>query len=165
MWGNISFLEYYNVPSARKIEFQEAVLGYCKGIKWRNPYAVTLTLKVYNWPARLDAIAASENLHHFLNRFNRRMLGQHESGRRRLRTFSVLEAGQRPHFHLCIECPSTVAWREFETEVSASWCATRWARREIDVRPCHNINGWLGYMTKTKTKACYPEAIDWRNCY
>lgn len=165
MWGDLSFCDNYRISQARKIEFQEAVMQYCDGIRWESPCAVTLTLKTYNWPVHLDAIAASENLRHFLNRLNRTVLGQRQSRRSRLKTFSVLEYGRRPHFHLCIECPQALSCNEFRFEVSRSWCATRWARREIDVQPCHQIDGWLGYMTKFKTKACYPEAIDWRNCH
>lgn len=165
MPNSSAFYECHSLSTLQRRQFQQEVLRYCSGITWVNPYAVTLTFRLLNWPTRIDVISASENVHHFLNRLNRRVLGQRTSAKTRLTTFSVIECGLRPHAHLCIDCPTDMSCSSFKEHISASWSATRWARPEIDVQPCYQIAGWIGYMGKTRTKACYPDAIDWRNCY
>ena len=165
MWRSPIDSDYYNLSKPRIADFQEATLKHCTGIKWKNPYAVTLTLRRSIGPQRLDQITASQTVHHFLNKMNRQVLGRRQSSRERLRTFSVFEWAAHPHVHLCIECPPLTDWQSFESAVRSAWSGTAWARQEICVVPCHQIDGWLAYMTKTRTKACYPEAIDWLNCY
>lgn len=164
MWQSTTPGDNYRLPAPRLGEFQEAVKRHCDKIAWVNPYAVTLTLKLALGPVRLDSIIASQNVHHFLSRLNRSVLGRRRSTRERLKSFSVFESGQRPHFHLCIDCPTTISWHTFESTVRTCWSLTDWSRRQVVVEPCYQIEGWLNYMGKTRTKACYPEAIDWINC-
>lgn len=150
-------------PTSLEIEkFKQETRRFWAAQVWENPYALTLTMKMFNGPERLDQISASQNVHYFLNRLHRSVL-HHRSPR--LKTFSVFELSQRPHFHLCVDCPRHIAETAFKERVYESWIATRWARREIAIEPCYAVEGWLSYMVKTQTKASYPDAIDWRNCH
>lgn len=153
----------YKVTSADIEKFEAATRGFFAGMQWANPYAVSLTLKVYSEPEWLDRIAATQNVHHFLNRLNRKLLGPYT--KKKLRTFSVYEAGGRPHFHMCVDCPTAISADLFRDNIEHAWASTRWSRKQVDVQPCYYLDGWLSYMTKQKTKACYLDAIDWRNCY
>lgn len=163
MWPRSTLCSRLSGPDIER--FQKEIRRYWNGVAWQNPYAVTLTLKQTLGSVKLDQISASRNTHHFLNRLNRHVLGRRQSARGRLKTFSVLEGFQQPHFHLCVDCPIKTDFQSFEKAVHSCWIQTQWHRRQVCITSCNNVEGWLEYMTKKRTKACYPEAIDWENCY
>lgn len=122
-------------------------------------------MKSYALGRPLDPIIASQNTRHFLNRLNRSLLGRQKSKWCRIRTLAVFEVGAEPHCHFCIDCPFEVSTDDFRLAVHLNWLKTQWSRVQIDVQPCFNVEGWITYMTKQRTKASYADAIDWTNCW
>ena len=139
-------------------------------IEWRNPCAVTLTLKLSISSDRvrtnLDEMKASENLRHFFNRFNRAAFGKgwHRKALG-LNCVPVFEGSTlvRPHYHLCIDRPENMSLDDFASAIATHWSETHWGYNEVDVQPCENVNGWLNYITKRRTKSDYADSIDWIN--
>ena len=143
------------------------VLNYINQIAWQSPHAITLTLKQASANnGRIDEIKASDTLKHFCNRVNRSLLGRSAvRNGQRLPCFSVYEGtvDVRPHYHLCLDRPSDITYERFVAEIHTAWAATHFGYREIEVKPCTNVDGWLEYMTKRRTKTDFQSSIDWNN--
>ena len=111
----------------------------------------------------LTKIEASENLKHFLNLVNRAVYGK--SGVRKKYRVNCLPALEdynvRPHYHLCLDKPERMTMEQFTLIIHQSWSKTYFGFKEIDVKICDG--GWIGYMTKYKTKENFADSIDWLN--
>ena len=150
--------------------FRAAVIDYIDRSTWQNPYAVTLTLKqavvnngVYT---KIDAIKASENLRHFRNRLDRSLLGRTAVRKgQRLPCFAVYEGTTevRPHYHLCLDRPASATFEEFAAKIHLNWQATDFGYHQIDIKPCFDVDGWIKYMAKRRTKTDFASSIDWNN--
>ena len=151
-------------------KFRAAVLEFTDRTTWQNPYAVTLTLKegisengAYT---ALDMIKASENLRHFRNRLNQSVFGK-GCKRKRLsvRCFAVYEGTStvRGHYHLCLDRPENVTREQFEAQIERQWRETTWGRKKITIEPCTDLDGWLNYITKRRSKSDFTSSIDWFN--
>ena len=150
--------------------FRAAVLNFIDRSLWRNPCAVTLTLKrgLMNNGAyvKIDAIRASENIKHFRNRLNRSLLGRAATRNGRgLACFAVYEGTTvvLPHCHLCLDRPDDIAIERYVAEIEKAWHATDFGNHHVDIRPCYDFDGWLEYMTKRQTKSDFASSIDWNN--
>jgi hypothetical protein len=150
--------------------FRAAVLNFTNRTTWQNPYAVTLTLqKAASFDGayiKTDAIKASETLRHFCKRLNRSLLGRTaERKGQRLSCFAVYEgtAAIRPHYHLCLDRPANITFERFAYEIEKAWHATHFGYDQVQIKDCHNLDGWIKYMTKRPTKTDYTTSIDWNN--
>jgi hypothetical protein len=152
------------------LKIQVAVLNYIDPTIWQDPYAVTLTLKqgisengAYT---ALDTIRASENLRHFRNRLNQSVFGK-GCKRKRLsvRCFAVYEgtATVQGHYHLCLDRPENVTREQFETQIKSQWRATTWGNKITHITHCFDVDGWLNYITKRRSKSDIASSIDWFN--
>ena len=114
--------------------------------------AVTLTLKQRDGGSRLDAIEASKNLRHFLNRLNSRAFGNaSQRFGKKVEVIAVLEASYagRLHYHLALKNPFTTM-AVCQSAIAECWSKTRWGYDEVDVQPIYS-SGWISYITKSKT--------------
>lgn len=152
------------------LKIQAAVLNYIDRTTWQNPYAVTLTLKqgisesgAYT---ALDTIRASENLRHFRNRLNQSVFGKgYKRKQLSVRCFAVYEgtATVQGHYHLCLDRPENVTGEQFVIQIRNQWQATTWGNKITHIRPCFDVDGWLNYITKRRTKTNIANSIDWFN--
>lgn len=135
--------------------------------RWRNPIAVTLTLRLRNKSssaiASVNQIAASQNLRHFLNVLSRKTLGKKRVRRgERLKCIPIYEDKDvHPHFHLCMEMPETHTFEQFTIAINDAWQKTNFGYHEFDVQRCDT--GWVSYINKYRTKSNYADSIDWMN--
>jgi hypothetical protein len=140
---------------------------------WRSPHAVTLTMKQgirapYEPAAAteyLDQQKASRNFRHFMNLLNRRVLGkrfQHHD--ERVSVIPVIEGGRtkRLHYHAAIDCPRPDLEGLFPLIIQSTWNRTKWAYGIIDIQS-NADSGWINYISKTRDKPSYADAIDWEN--
>jgi len=137
---------------------------------WKNPCAVTLTLKLAisnnGMTTELDPIKASENLRHFQNRLNRSLVGRgYPVKRKGVPCLAVYEgtSSVRPHYHLCLERPERVPIEAFTSLIQQHWSATHWGYHMTLVEPCSDIDGWVHYMIKRRSKSDFASSIDWIN--
>ena len=149
---------------------RNAFLSWCDISNWRNPVAVTLTLKRSIRTASGAFISPGpgdyeQNLRHFINVLNRRIFGNKVRHGLRLKCIAVLEGDKtvRWHYHLLVERPRQLCLEALIALIVWEWGKTRWGYHELDVRPCDA--GWLSYMTKFRSKMHYADSIDWLNCH
>ena len=154
-------------------KIQSAFRDFATTEGWQSPHAVTLTMKqgirppfepaaATEW---LDPHKARQNFRHFMNLLNRKVLGKRFSNHgERLSVIPVLEggSGKRFHYHAMIDCPSAALEGLFPLIVQSTWAKTRWAFAQTDVQP-NADNGWITYISKTRDKPDYADAIDWEN--
>ncbi len=135
-----------------------------------HPIALTLTLKqcirVSEGFVKIDKIAASRNVSHFLNRVNKRVYGT--SSRRhgkRLSCLPVVEHDEvhRMHYHLLLDRPGRYTDAEFEALIRECWQKTAWSDKQIYYQADAD-EGWISYITKHSTKSDFDESIDLGNC-
>jgi hypothetical protein len=118
---------------------------------------------VYEGDCRVR-VGAKRNLRLFLNILNRRTFGK--SGVRKgkkLNCVAIMEGNTRPHFHLCLEKPGGFSDSDFIELIGLAWAKTRFGDCQFDAKPCYDVNGWLDYITKYRTKSDYSDSIDWKN--
>jgi len=131
---------------------------------YKRCVGVTLTMKqrVNNVP--IDDIRSYRNFRHFMNLLNKEVLGKKFTRfRNRIRVIPVLERSisHRYHYHTIFELPINVEEDEFISTLNDCWSKTEWGHEH-----CHHHSvideGWLGYITKTKT---YRDEIDLVNLH
>jgi hypothetical protein len=156
--------------------FQSAIRDWIDTTDWKNPFAVTLTLKqrisIPNDRGRhtvsLTPITASRNLQHFLNVMNKQVYGSAaQRHAKSLPVLSMLEGGsdKRLHYHLAIDCPRDDLAARFPSMIIQSWRKTLWGYDEIDVQPADEKWGkYIDYITKLRDKPDFADSIDWMNC-
>jgi hypothetical protein len=77
--------------------------------QFRNPVAITLTMKKRVGCLSANPVVASKNFRHFMNRLNHKILGSAAKLHgRQLKTVAVIEtnADDRFHYHATIDRPS-----------------------------------------------------------
>ena len=143
---------------------------HCKLNRFNAPTAVTLTMKQAiltgsgHWIS-LDRVIGEANFRHFSNRLNKACFGNAFCRfDKRLRTIPILESSamQRLHYHCVLDRPSSIDDTEFRNLIQNCWNATTWSQRKIDVQ-FNADDGWLGYITKLRSKPDFASAIDWMN--
>jgi hypothetical protein len=113
----------------------------------------------------LDANKASQNLHHFLNVLNGRVLGKaHTRFGDRLRVIPVIEGGggKRLHYHVVIDCPRDDLRDSFPSVIDDIWQRTDWGYAQTDIQAGADA-GWINYISKFRDKPTFADAIDWLN--
>ena len=157
-----------NTPDHK--HFRSELMQELRRLEWKHPCAVTLTLKLSISSAgirtSLDEIKASENLRHFLNRLNCTVLGRGCKRKKLgLPCVAIYEGSTsvRPHYHLCIDRPENMSLDDFASAITAHWSETHWGYSEVDIQTCGHVTGWLGYITKPRSKSDYADSIDWIN--
>lgn len=163
----------FNLSLINNNKIQGSVREFVMDLNFRNPIAVTLTLKqaipledsLSRGYIRITPDRASQNLRHFLNVINYKCLGKKASRHgHRIPVFSVLEGTQekRLHFHLLMDWPIGSNANEIETMISTNWQKTQWGYHQIDVKTQAD-EGWINYITKMRDKEDFSSSIDWEN--
>lgn len=138
--------------------------------EWTEPVAVTLTLKqalskdgYWVTPKGSDY---SQNIRHFLNVLNKKVFGSLARRSWLLSVATVLEhsAVERAHYHLTIDKPPHLSFSQYAWLIGDIWKETTWSSPRVDVSADGGTR-WINYITKTKTKEQYDEAIDWQNTH
>ena len=158
----------YHYPSKKHLlDLQEATKAFIGISHWRNPTAVTLTVRKVQvfgstrvWA---DLHECSKNLRHFLNLLNKRAY-RSQGKKIRIGCIPVIEQMQdgRYHYHLALDRPEHISAFRFRFLVAQLWAKTHWGYKQVRVEPkCDD--GWINYIAKLKSKASYPDAFDWLN--
>lgn len=151
--------------STKNKRLQEAVIAYANEIPWKNPVALTLTLKQQIKKQAINVYLASANLRHFMSRLNRKIFGnavrRHNKG---LQILPVLEHDTlvRFHNHAIIDRPEEMDFDEFKAVVETTWAKTTWGYNQICIEPVTS-DGWIRYIAKLNQKPEFDLAIDWMN--
>jgi hypothetical protein len=158
---------------------KEAIFSWLNGIlieRQSDLLAVTLTFK-QAIPAKdsaglfftkLDREKAEQNVRHFLNKLNQKVLGKRfRRFKKRLISVPVYEKGEdkRFHAHLVLEKPPEITLEAFIDLVDECWQSTDFGYKNIDIQTVVD-SGWIAYMLKNRTKPeGVLEAIDLQNCH
>lgn len=141
-------------------------------LNWQSPFAVTLTFKqailTNNTYVSLDNISASKNIQYFLAFLTRSALGNSAARYgRQLTCVGALESSEsiRLHAHFCIDKPPRLSDEKFYSIIVTSWNRTLFGHVQLVVEPCSDLQGWISYIAKYKSKADYLDAIDWMNVH
>lgn len=148
--------------------YRKALIDWFDIESWANPIAVTLTMKKAIrsngvWIQATPEIS-SQNLRHGLNLINKKAF-KSASRTRRLKTIAICEQDEsgRYHYHLAMDRPEHITEFRMRFLIPAQWSKTRWGHTHVDVQ-FQADNGWVGYITKLRSKPEYDEAIDLANC-
>lgn len=135
--------------------------------KFRNPVAVTLTMKKRAGSQAADPIVASNNFRHFRNRLDHAVLGSRAKRYgARLPMIAVLEmsADHRLHYHCIIDRPYHCSFDRFGGVVREQWQKTDFGYRQVDIQD-QSDSGWTDYLLKQRQKVSLLDSIDWTNCH
>jgi hypothetical protein len=148
---------------------RQSIIDFVNFPSWRNPIAVTLTLKqritILGGSLSINKDRCSQNFHHFLNRLNRQLFGNRARRYgKSIPVFSVIEesADSRTHIHSLIDRPESVSIEEYKALITHSWKETDWGYNHIHFDENPN-EGWIWYMTKPSQKTEFDLSIDWTN--
>jgi hypothetical protein len=152
----------------------DALLPYFNNVEFNNPVAITLTLKKVvttsdegvRRQSFLDVIKTTQNIRYFLNRLNVKIYKN--SFRRfgkRLKVIPIIEGDKNihPHVHFTFDMPTHLTDDEFIQLVRACWGQTLFGYHQHNFTRIYDLNGWLGYKLKTRTKDDYARSVDWEN--
>lgn len=155
------------------IQIQQAFRSFALIEGWRNPHAVTLTMKqgqqldAGRGPAfvALTPAMASINLTHFFNRLNKAVYGSAAQRHgKRVASIPVLEGGngRRLHYHLMLDCPRPDLEEGYPHLIDDLWKKTEWGYKINDVTP-KSDHGWTKYISKLRDKPHFSDSFDWPN--
>jgi hypothetical protein len=133
--------------------------------EFRNPTALTLTLKKRAGGNVIDEIKASTNFRHFRNRLNHAVLGSKAKRYgQKLVVIAVLEisADKRLHYHCIIDRPYYCSFERFAAIVREQWAKTDFGYHQIDIQNQADA-GWTDYILKPRQKRSLLDSIDWDN--
>jgi hypothetical protein len=108
---------------------------------------------------------ASQNFRHFANMLNASVYGKaFKRFGNRLRVIPVIEGGngKRLHYHVIIDCPRDDLRGNFTTMIQEAWKRTAWADQQTYILADAD-DGWKTYISKTRDKPVFADAIDWLN--
>ena len=136
-------------------------------VRFDNPTAVSLTMKKRVGGRNIDMMVASENLRHFCNRLNNKILGS--KAKRygdKLQMVAIIEsnADGRLHYHAMIDRPYYCSFDRFRDTVIDQWQRTTFGYRQTDIQD-HADAGWIDYIIKPQQKKSLLDSIDWTNCH
>lgn len=140
---------------------QQSFIHWVKGIKFFNPFAVTIGMKKSN------SYQYSRCLKHLLNRINKRCFGN--SYKRFGNGFNVISVREGddnyPHYHLIIDNKSHINQTQLHNIIKDEWKKCDLGLGDyVDVKKMDD-KGWIGYISKHRSKPIYDEAIDWENIH
>jgi len=152
----------------------DALIPYFNNVEFNNPVAITLTLKRVvttsdvglRTQSFLDVIKTTQNIHYFLNRLNTKIYKS--SFRRfgkRLKVIPIIEGDKntRPHVHFTFDIPPHLTDEAFTQIVRECWSQTLFGYHQYNFTRIYDLNGWIGYKLKTRTKDDYARSVDWEN--
>jgi hypothetical protein len=151
------------------VEIRDALRTFCAGKDWKNPQAITLTLRLSRLidgvRFRLSQMDAQQNLRHLLNVIHKKLGAYGFPKRAQLQCVPIFEGreGVRPHYHLMLDRPPCIDAHEYAEMIHREWARTFWGHKKITIETCHDDAGWLAYISKLRTKEEYADAIDWTN--
>lgn len=138
-----------------------------KAYRFKQPLAVTLTMKMRANGRANDNMLASATCRHFLNRLNTKSFGAAAKRYgKKLQVFAVIEqnAEGRLHYHMILERPPHMAADRFSALIRELWSRTDFGYRHLDIQEMYS-GGWVDYILKSRQKdGCLLDAIDWANC-
>jgi hypothetical protein len=162
----------YNNNASELCRLRRSAIEFANIHNYNSPLAVTLThrLRHRTLNERITHLDCGKNLRHFLNKLNRKIYGKALKGRTRLPVFSVLERDQsrRYHYHLLLDCPPIISKEEMAAYIHSIWpntnCGYNHCHINIDQQGIKTADdGWLWYMTKSRSKEDYGQSFDWLN--
>ena len=139
---------------------QNLLKNYFKDWDWINPYSITLTMKNSVWRD------VSVNFKHFMNRLNQKYLGNRfRRFNEGLRVIPIIEGSEviNPHYHCLIDNPFIDRDDEFNRLIKECWWKTELSKPEVDIQKTYDVNGWINYMVKMRSKSSVTDSIDWNN--
>jgi hypothetical protein len=146
------------------------LIEFCNELDWKNPQAVTLTLKLARYVdgvrIKLTRQAAEQNLRHLKNVLRKKLVAFGFDKREVLHCVPIFEGNStvREHIHLMLDRPKCIQVSEYADLIQREWARTVWGHGLVLVEPCYDQAGWLDYITKPRTKSdSYAVAIDWTN--
>lgn len=148
---------------------RNSFLEFCQNRHWNSPHAVTLTHRQVRFDnggrVGLTQLLAQQNLRHFLNVLHMRLRRYGLGRRTRLSCVPIFEGGDvvRKHIHLMLDKPAGIDEIEYAALIQLEWSRTTWGYEHTQVDPCYDSDGWLGYISKLRTKDEFADAIDWTN--
>ena len=130
-------------------KYREELREWICKTRWKNPFAITLTMKQKFNGIWIDNIIAQNQIKNFLNRISNKILGNNYKRRGELQRVSTLETKGRLHSHLFVDIP------EKELSDIRGLCAATWdpkvidyANRQQKVAKVYSVGGWVKYITK-----------------
>ena len=108
----------------------------------------------------------SPNFKHFMNRLNQKYLGNRfRRFNEGLRVIPIIEGSEviNPHYHCLIDNPFIGRDNEFTNLVRECWWKTELSKPEVDIQKTYDVNGWINYMVKMRSKSSITDSIDWNN--
>ena len=154
---------------ASVLKQKSAVESFLDISDWKNPVAITLTMKegqvIDRTFVELRPELCRQNLRHFRNVLNRKAF-KNASYKLKMKCLAVLEqsADGRYHYHLALDRPECFSDLRLRLMVNWVWRNTHWGREQTAYESPAD-QGWISYMTKLKTKPSYLDAFDWDNCH
>jgi len=141
------------------IEYKNIVVKWIEGVKFNNPFAITLTMRVNKFND------ISQNLRYFINRLNQRYLkASYKVFKKRLKVIPILEGNDviHYHYHLIIDNPYNNRDEEFKKLIRECWRKTPLYNSSIDIKTMKD-KGWIRYIMKSRSKKSIMDSIDWSN--
>jgi len=141
------------------IEYKNIVVKWIEGVKFNNPFAITLTMRVNKFND------ISQNLRYFINRLNQRYLkSSYKVFKKRLKVIPILEGNDviHYHYHLIIDNPYNNRDEEFKKLIRECWRKTPLYNSSIDIKTMKD-KGWIRYIMKSRSKKSIMDSIDWSN--
>lgn len=156
----------HTTPVITNFKLQAEYQRWLNDFDFPNAQAVTLTLNlgvtVNGYHIAGDRDKYAKNLRFFLNRLNWEIFGSgmaHKGWRFSVASFFEKSADGRPHYHLIISKPDHVSDAYFTWLINHIWSRTTWGRRINHVVRVRDT-GWIGYITKFKTKKKFGDALE-----
>lgn len=165
-----------SVEGVRPKRLNEEIRDFVWSNRVPNPLNITLTQRQTFNGLRIDDASSEQNFRHFKNILNTKVFGNayrrfgKELGMLVVREVSV---GQRHHLHCVIEHPiHRYEFKDFKTLIAQSWGSTNFGSHPIFgnqqihiVKPTNDleIDGWLSYLLKDRTKESLDSSVDWMN--
>jgi len=141
------------------IQYKNIVVKWIEGVKFNNPFAITLTMRVNKFND------ISQNLRYFINRLNQRYLkSSYKVFKKRLKVIPILEGNDviHYHYHLIIDNPYNNRDEEFKKLIRECWRKTPLYNSSIDIKTMKD-KGWIRYIMKSRSKKSIMDSIDWSN--
>ena len=155
------------IPLSLALKQKAALLGFLDISDWKNPVAITLTMKQGQFIGGAFAVLTpdlcTQNLRHVSNVLNRKAFGK-ASRKRKMKCVAVRERSKdgRYHYHLVLDRPEQFGDFRFRFMVEAAWRNSRWGHRQSSYESLAD-QGWVSYIAKLKSKPNYLDAFDWEN--
>jgi hypothetical protein len=118
---------------------------------FENGYAATLTMKTWCDGERLNEFNSSKPLKNLIGRITRILFGNNYKRRgKSLKAIAAIESSKngRLHYHCLLDLVGITNADEARQLIENCWRKVRFSDHQIDVKPIHDQDGWIKYITK-----------------